>query len=264
MDRDSPVTKDELQAYVDGEIPHDRRAAIEAWLANHPEDATRVAEWRAQVDVIRARYGGINDEPVPARFNLAELGRQARPARPWRAITAAAAVALLIGGAAGWFARGVAPPAQTNFDLTTTDALDAYKLYVVEVRHPVEVQGAERQHLMEWLSKRLGSSVHAPDLESMGLALVGGRLIPGPAGAATALLMYEGVSGDRFTIYCTHSGPETETAMRYRQAERYASIYWVDRGLAYVVSGPSDRQRLAEIAKTAYDQIDEGVRPAGG
>jgi anti-sigma factor RsiW len=134
---------------------------------------------------------------------------------------------------------------------------------VVEVRHPVEVPGAERQHLVEWLSKRLGSDVRAPDLESMGLTLVGGRLIPGPAGAATALFMYEAASGDRFTIYCTHSG-SPETAMRYREAERVSSFYWVDRGLAYVLSGPSDRQRLSMIAKSAYDQIDDTARPAGG
>jgi anti-sigma factor RsiW len=43
IDRDSPVTQDELHAYVDGEIQADRRGAVEAWLASHPEDAVRVA-----------------------------------------------------------------------------------------------------------------------------------------------------------------------------------------------------------------------------
>ena len=35
----------------------DRRDAVEAWLANHPDDAARVAAWRAQAEAIRARYG---------------------------------------------------------------------------------------------------------------------------------------------------------------------------------------------------------------
>ena len=52
--------------------------------------------------------------------------------------------------------------------------------------------------------------------------------------------------------------------MRYREAERYAAFYWVDRGLTYVLSGPSDRARLWAITKAAYDQIDQAPRPAGG
>jgi anti-sigma factor RsiW len=52
--------------------------------------------------------------------------------------------------------------------------------------------------------------------------------------------------------------------MRYQEAERFASFYWVDGGLAYVVSGPSDRPRLSAIAKSAYDQIDGAPPPAGG
>ena len=51
-DRDLPVTADELHAYVDGVLPQDRRAAVEAWIATHPEDAARVAEWQAQATAI--------------------------------------------------------------------------------------------------------------------------------------------------------------------------------------------------------------------
>ena len=83
MERDVPVTADELHAYVDGVLPPDRRAAVEAWLAVHPNDAAQVAEWRAQADAIRARYGAIANEPVPARFDLDRLARsRLRPANP--------------------------------------------------------------------------------------------------------------------------------------------------------------------------------------
>src|SRR5258708_10697016 len=73
IDRNSPVTEDELHAYVDDEIAADRRGAVEAWLASHPEDAARVAQWRAQADAIRARYGMLAPEPVPARVHLRKL-----------------------------------------------------------------------------------------------------------------------------------------------------------------------------------------------
>ena len=53
--RPLPVTEDELHAYIDGELPTDRRGAVEAWLETHQDDANRVAAWRAQIETIRAR-----------------------------------------------------------------------------------------------------------------------------------------------------------------------------------------------------------------
>lgn len=253
-DRDSPVTEDELHAYVDGEIAADRRGAVEAWLASHPEDAARVAQWRSQADAIRTRYGAIATEPVSARFDLDTL---ARDARSWRAVAAAAVVAaFLTGSVVGWMAHGASAAAPSRFDVFTSQALDAHRVYVVEVRHPVEVTGAERPHLIQWLSKRLDYELRIPDLEQAGLKLVGGRLLPGPFGPA-AFCMYEGPSGERFTIYYARTD-SPQTAMRYRTGERFAAVYWVENGLAYVVSGPDDRDRLFNVAQAAYDQIDKG------
>ena len=254
--RDSPVTTDELHAFVDGMLPADRRDAVEAWLAAHPNDAAQVEAWRAQADAIRVHFGAPANEPVPARFDLDKLAL-VNTRRPWRAIAAAAVIAALVGGLAGWMARGAsAAVAPSTFDTFTNEALDAHKLYVVEVRHPVEVPGEEHNHLAQWLSKRLDSQLRIPDLEPLGLKLVGGRLLPGPTGAASAFFMYEAASGERFTIYCAKSG-SPETGMRYREADRFSSFYWADHGLAYVVSGPADRTRLWAVVKVAYDQVSE-------
>src|SRR5690242_13525195 len=100
MERNVPVTADELHAYVDGVLPPDRRAAVEAWLAVHPNDAADIAQWRAQADAIRARYGAIASEPVPERL---DLDRLTQPRRGWRALAAVALIAALTGAAAGWF-----------------------------------------------------------------------------------------------------------------------------------------------------------------
>ena len=258
IDRNSPVTEDELHAYVDDEIAADRRGAVEAWLASHPEDAARVAQWRAQADAIRARYGMLASEPVPARFDLDKL---TRGARSWRAVAAVAVIAaFLAGGVVGWMAHGASAAAPSCFDTFTAQALDAYRVYVVEVRHPVEVTGGERPHLVQWLSKRLDYELRIPELEPSGLKLVGGRLLPGPFGPA-AFCMYEGPSGERFTIYYARTD-SPQTAMRYRAADRFAAVYWVEHGLAYVVSGPADRERLLNVAQAAYDQIDKGTPQA--
>ncbi len=248
----SPVMEDELHAYVDGELPADRRKAVEAWLVLHPEDAARVAAWRAQADEIRARFAGIAEASTPARL---DLDRLARGERRWtRLAVAAAVVAFLAGGLSGWLARSTWDGTPAALKTVTAEALGAYNLYVVEVRHPVEVPGAEAAHLVQWLSKRLGYQLRAPDLAAIGLQLVGGRLLPGPKGAA-GFLMYEGPTGERYTLYCVHSeGPES--ALRYRAAGPVAAYYWIDDNHAYVVSGPADRDRLLKVAQSAYDQLE--------
>jgi anti-sigma factor RsiW len=260
-DRDRPVTEDELHAFIDGELPDDRKQAVVAWLAAHPDEAALVAAWRTQADAIRARYGAVANEPVPERLQLDRIVRANATARfgarSWAAIAAAALIAFVIGSGAGWFARGATSAPAGGSDKITADAVEAYRLYVVEVRHPVEVPGSERAHLRQWLSKRVGEELRIPDLQSIGLKLVGGRLLPGPTGAA-AFYMYEGPSGERFTIYCAKAGGP-ETALRFKNGESDASFTWVDDKVGYVVSGPADRDRLEAVTKTVYEQVDKGA-----
>ena len=164
IDRDQFVGEDELNAYVDGELPAGRVSAVEAWLATHPEDAAKVAAWRKQAELIRARYGAVADEMPPQRFNVRRLTR-----RRYGAMAAAAAAivaAFLAGGVAGWSARGVEAASPSDLARFTADALDAYRLYVVEVRHPVEVPGDQRPHLVHGC--RSGSARHCARPSSTG------------------------------------------------------------------------------------------------
>jgi anti-sigma factor RsiW len=255
------VSEDELHAYVDGELAAERRVAIESWLATHPEDASKVAAWRKQAELIQARYSAVADEKVPPQLDIARMACRRR--NGWIALASAAALAMFVaGGIAGWMVRGVETSAPSDLTRFTADALEAYRLYVVEVRHPVEVPGDQRPHLVEWLSKRLGSPVLAPQLDKMGLKLVGGRLLPGPTGA-TAFFMYEGPSGERFTLYCGHT-TDQESALRYTSGDSNAAYYWVDQNFAYVLSGPAERDKLRDIAQAAYDQIDTRTPQKGG
>jgi anti-sigma factor RsiW len=253
----TPVTEGELHVYVDGALPADRREAVETWLASHPEDAARVAAWRAQAEAIRARYGAVVDEPVPDRLTLKRIMRSRRS---WTAVAAAAAVvAFTVGGVSGWMARGAAaagPP--STAEVFTADALGAHKLYIGEVRHPIEVK-AEEAHLLPWLSRRLGTTLRAPELGAFDLKFLGGRLLPGVSGPA-ALLMYEGGSGERFTIYCARLDM-AQTAFRYNADGNFGSVRWVDGRYGWVLSGPKDKERLKAIANAAYDQLEK--RPAG-
>jgi anti-sigma factor RsiW len=247
-----PVTEDELHAYVDNELPAERRGDVEAWLARHPDDAGRVQSWRAMAETLHARYDSVADEAVPKRLEIERLVRQ--PRKLVYGAIAATLTAFIAGGGVGWVAHGAAA-APSVFQTLTVDAMGAHRLYVVEVRHPVEVPGSERAHLQQWLSKRCGWIVRAPELEGTGLKLIGGRLLPGPTGPAS-FLMYESASGERFTLYASRAKIET-AQMRYTAAENSGAMYWSEDNVGYVLSGPTDKDRLKQIARLVYDQVEK-------
>nr|HAQ92426.1 anti-sigma factor [Afipia sp.] len=103
-DHNIPVTEDELHAYVDNELPVERRAAVEAWLAAHPDDAERVTSWRAMSDALHAKYDSVADEPVPHSLSVDQLSRT--PRRWMMGAIAASLLAFAVGGGIGWAARG--------------------------------------------------------------------------------------------------------------------------------------------------------------
>src|ERR1700709_2308204 len=251
-DPNIPVTEDELHAYVDNELPAERRGDVEAGRSAHPDDDARVQSWRAMAEALHARYDSVADEAVPKRLEIERLVRQ--PRKRMMGGIAAPPPAFIAGGGVGWIPHGAAA-SPSAFQNLTLDALDAHKLYVVEVRHPVEVPGSERAHLQQWLTKRCGWDVRAPELGATGLKLVGGRLLPGPTGPAS-FLMYESPNGERFTLHT--SRPKTETAqMRYTAAENSGAMYWSEDGVGYVLSGPTDKDRLNQVARLAYDQTEK-------
>ena len=85
VDRELPVTDDELHAYVDGELPPERRKTVEGWLATHPDDAARVAAWRAHAELIRVRYGAVAAVRPPIALTRLTANRSASARRcAWR------------------------------------------------------------------------------------------------------------------------------------------------------------------------------------
>jgi anti-sigma factor RsiW len=253
---DVPIGEDELQAFVDERLDGPRRDAVEAHLARHPELRERIAAERRQRASLRAQLQGKAAEPIPARLRIATIQATRRARLAMRMSLIAAAVAIfVVGASAGWFANGVrpAPPVLTAQAPTTAiaqGAAAAYRTFVVEVAHPVEVGVAQETHLLQWLSKRLGHKLEAPDLAPFGYRLMGGRLLPGGSGAA-AQLMYEDTAGKRLTLY-VRAADGTETAFRFQQDGDAATFAWIDQGFGFAVTATASREELLPIAEAVY------------
>ena len=268
MTGEPPIGDDDLQAFVDERLDPARRQAVEAFLAEYPALAARVASDRAHRDALRERLAFKSREPVPARLRVAHLRAEGRRIRLRRLASAAAALAwLVVGGALGWAAHdrfgeqrsAVAGSRPAAGDAIARDALAAHRVFVAEVAHPVEVGAAQEQHLVQWLSKRLGRPLRAPDLNGFGLRLMGGRLLPA-GGEAAAQFMYEDERGARLTLYVRTQASD-ETAFRFAQARETSAFYWIDDGLGYVVSAALDREGLLPIAEAIHRALDASDPP---
>jgi anti-sigma factor RsiW len=251
------LSETELHALVDGELAPAEKADAEAVIAASPAEAAVVRELRELNSTMQARYACKLDEPLtPAlesglkRFRPPFRLRFARAAAP-----IAAALALLAAGVAGYLLNGrhTAEPAQNDPPFVVT-ALAAHTTYVPEVRHAVEVK-ADEAHLIRWLTKRIGAEVRAPVLSDHGWKLMGGRLLP-DHGLSAAQFMYEDHTGRRLTLYMRKEMGLENTSFRFFERDGFGSFYWIDRPLAYALSGRLARDELMTLANVVYAKLE--------
>jgi anti-sigma factor RsiW len=251
-----PPTDEDLNAYADGQLAADRAAAVGAALTRDPALLARVADIRAQNEALRAALAPMLAEAIPARLLEATMAPPAPAARPrWLGPAFAAAATLVVGVALGWFGREVTLERAGTPTTFARAAAVTHALYSADQRRPVEVWANEEKGLVTWLTRRLGVQAHAPDLNAVGYALVGGRLVAGND-RPTALLMYENADKERLTLQWRKTGPGTgETAFRYAIEDGVGVFYWVDDECAYALTGKLDRSQLLAVARVVYGQI---------
>lgn len=246
-----PVTESDLHAYVDGVLPPARAAEVDAYLAERPEEAARVASYREQLLAFRKQFDAALDEPLPQRLQVPRF-YWARPLLRYAAVVAW----LTIGGVAGWQLHAYTADKRIEATAWARRAAIAHVVYSPEVRHPVEVAANEEAHLVRWLSKRLGTSLKIPNLGEIGYTLVGGRLLPGDRGPV-AQFMYQDGKGQRLTLYVrVNSDDSRETAFRFAQEHGVGVFYWLDRTLGYALSGEVEKSELLRVATAVYRQLN--------
>ncbi len=241
----------ELHAYVDGTVAEADCSKIEAHLAANPEDAERVRAYREMNSILHAAFDSVLDEEIPQRLH-------SHGERPWLRFGIAASL-VLVGALAGWLGRGAYPgvtgTSGQGVALARQAAL-AHAVFTPEVRHPVEVAADQEEHLVKWLSKKLGTELKCPKLGSIGYDLVGGRLLSGPNGPV-AHFMFQDARGARLTLYVsTQRGEPRETAFRFSQEEKVAVFYWIDGKYGYALSGELGRDSLLQVANIVYKQLN--------
>ena len=246
------VHEHELHAYLDGALSAARRLEVEAWLAAHPADAERVQAWAAQNHSLHAAFDAVLNEPLPLDLVRATR-RQVLPV-PFKSVAAMLGMLLtgLVGYAIGLDARGQAPAATAYL---ARDAAIAHAVFSPEARHPVEVDAAHAEHLVAWLSKRVGTQLQAPDFSAQGFELLGGRLLTGETGPV-AQFMYQDRIERRVTLYVRRAvAGNRETVFRHATENGVDVFYWIDGDFGYALSGQIGREAMQQLAEAAYQQL---------
>jgi anti-sigma factor RsiW len=249
-----PLTDADLHAYVDGRLAPARLPVVEGALASDAALAARVADLQRQNALLHEAFDPWLDEGIPQNLLAAAKApvqrSRWRPAAPYFAAVAT----LVLGLATGWFAReALLEQAGTPTTFARQAAL-THVLYATDANRPVEIWAAEESRLVRWLSRRLGLNVHAPDLNSFGFALVGGRLVAGNE-RPTALFMYENPDKQRLSLQVRKRPGASETAFRYAIEDGIGVYYWVDDNCAYALSGQVDRAQMLAIGRLVYGQL---------
>ena len=229
----------DLQAYVDGQLDDDARAAVERYLALHPESAEQVKQWQQDAQRLRAalesvRMPGANPVLDPAAIRA----RRAERTRMRFAMAASFVLCIGLGTFGGWQARGwnAAPPIAPM-----SDAVEAYRMMVVDQIAKVDYRPTGAGDLQGWLTRRVGASAKLPDLSTAGFRPVGGRLFTTDSGATAAMVLYEDDAGRTLSFYLRPAESEHRLLPAGQRVDgtllaRYGSV----NGINFAVVGPAD------------------------
>jgi anti-sigma factor RsiW len=261
-------TEEELQAYVDGRLGTERRAAVEAYLFSNPAVAARIRSYREAQRELQDVFRSKAEEPIPRRLRVVTIEAELRQARMTRfRLAAAACFCLVFGFFAGLSTNrigdlnipliGASMQAQAALKY---DAISAHRF--LSTKGPADaVLTAPEAQLQRWLLRRLGAPFKVPDLSEFGMHFMGGQILPYKQDNAVALLLYGDDQGGRVTIYL-RAGEHGDTRLRSAQLDDTLIFYWFDDRCGYVIAAAPELGRLSNIAKAVHDYF-EPPKPNG-
>lgn len=254
-----PISEADLHGYLDGELSVERRAEVEAYLATHPEQAARVAEYGNLTLTLHRLFDGEEMPENPKIETLTDdlVGALRRRRTARRLVGVAAAVVILATGTG--LATGVHDrfrQAEDRFLAFTRQATNAHMLFANGVPSQDEFDAGDSATVVSWLSQRLtGIPVRTPDLSALGYALSIERILPSADGPAAQLMYRNRKGGDPITLFIGKSRDKRQNAFTYVQNDDLSIFYWQEGPFAYSLAGNLDRVELLSLAEEVNVQL---------
>lgn len=240
----TPISDNDLHAYIDGALDASRTRIVEAALADDPALAERAAKFADDRRMLKKIYGPLADAPVPQEWIALARGEKATPqavppARAWGLWAGAIAAAILL-ALGTWQMRSIAPG-------EIVEAALAAREQPTRDRQVIAVAaGADISQYNTLLRDRLAMKVKVPDLGRMGYRLTALHLY----GGRTAELLYRDRDNRLFTLYVRPS----DGAARFDQFARgpLRVCVWQDDQIGMVMAGDVSTAAMQRLASLAY------------
>jgi anti-sigma factor RsiW len=269
-DQQSPISEEDLHAYVDGALSAGRREQVERAIELNPALAARVSDYFSLNNMFHERYDRVLNEPIPARLRTLKKARWLGAAN-WPRFTGMAAAlvagigigigtnmgrdALSLPGTSASSAANTRDVSAEGMEAMARQAALAHVVYMPAVDRPDDIGKDREQDFVQYLSNKLGTDVHPPLLTKSGFELMGGRILPGDNGP-TAQFMYRDAKGERVTLCIARRKTSTNiTAFKLYRDGPVNVFYWIDGDFGYAVSGGIDRKVMLELAHDVYAQL---------
>jgi anti-sigma factor RsiW len=248
-------TEQDLHAYLDGELPTERVAAVEEYLGHNPVEAQRLKAYRSDGEAIAKLF--IRADQIVSRRSHPSLvtsiptppARRAISPGAWspRAWQVAAAVTLFVFAASWGLLR------QGNFDASErkfgTDAATAHLL----ATDPAPTTHASLDEISKFLSAALNGHVELrkPDGDYQ---LVDSRFVTTPRGRA-GQLAFRGPDQNIITMYLEPRRGSKDTPFRPVATghSELTTLVWTDDEIACAVTGALPPERLEQVGRSLYE-----------
>ena len=241
MDRLSPFLDDELDPVASGEVSRHLETcpSCAAALARRSElsQSLRGLEYHRAPDLLRSRV--VRDTRAAVRHDDAP-SRRATPS--WRWLSAAAAVAVVVGG--GWLA--VTLPRDRANDAIAREVVSGHVRSLM-ANHLTDVSSTDQHTVKPWFNGKLDFSPPVTDFAAAGYPLVGGRL-DYVQGRSVAALVYQ----HRKHVINVFVWPVPDTRGETWPAvtrQGYHVIRGRHAGMAFWVVSDSNPEELAAFAR---------------
>jgi anti-sigma factor RsiW len=249
-----------LMAYVDGDLPPERRAEVDAAVAHSPELATRLRFMRSSVLPYGAAFDRQALPPVPAALTqrVAELARVSSHARAapaarqmaWPRLAAAFLVGVISCGAAVklWSGHDRVITAEiTRADPWIQAVADYQVLYSRKTLQDVNEDHALSAKIVGDLNRDDGMPLRIPDLRSAGLTYKRVQRL-NFHGQAVAQIVYLPERGDPIALCVTHDVHPDGGPSAAQSVGEMRAVAWHHDNLGYVLVGKDPSVDLGAIA----------------
>jgi anti-sigma factor RsiW len=235
---------EELGAYLDGELSDDRRAAVAAFLAAHPEQARRLEAYRADGQAIARLFASAGQSSEPPQIPL-PVSTRARLGGWHRA----AAIGLFLAGALATFIWSVVPSGKPG-DLQRFGEFAA----AAYPTRPASLN-VSLTEVSQLISKPLPSPVTFRAPTGSGYELVASRAIEA-GGAVQMQLVFSDANGTLVTMFLSPRPGAADTPfMAVPNGTAHPTLVWIDDQIACAVSGALPPDQLEAAARLIYRHL---------